>query len=126
VYVLRFGLTLGCRVGPRDLTRRDSGVDPSHLAVKRTYLLMDLFARCGGMTRGFVDSGRFTPVFAVECDQDAAATYAANFGDDHVRAVPIEEIEEFPEVDGAGVAKKIDAFVVGLLAPRRRPRPRNS
>jgi DNA (cytosine-5)-methyltransferase 1 len=69
------------------------------VAVKRTYLLMDLFAGSGGMTRGFVESSRFSPVFAVECDQDAAATYGANFGDDHVRAVPIEEIEQFPEVD---------------------------
>ena len=45
---------------------------------------VDLFAGCGGMTRGFVDSGRFESVFAVDFDPDAAATYAANFGDAHV------------------------------------------
>ena len=43
---------------------------------RRRYLLMDLFAGCGGMTRGFVDTGRFDPIFAVEADVDAAATYA--------------------------------------------------
>ena len=43
--------------------------------------LVDLFAGCGGMTRGFEDSGAFRSVFAVEFDRDAAATYAANFGD---------------------------------------------
>jgi hypothetical protein len=69
------------------------------VAEKRTYLLMDLFAGCGGMTRGFVDSGRFKPIFAVEFEPDAAATYAANFGDDHVHALPIEEVEHFPAVD---------------------------
>jgi len=69
------------------------------VAEKRTYLLMDLFAGCGGMTRGFVDSGRFKPIFAVEFDPDAAATYSANFGADHMRAEPIETVKEFPEVD---------------------------
>jgi DNA (cytosine-5)-methyltransferase 1 len=60
---------------------------------------MDLFAGCGGMTRGFVDTGRYTPVFAVEFDIDAAATYAANFGASHVHAIPIERIDAFPKVD---------------------------
>jgi DNA (cytosine-5)-methyltransferase 1 len=69
------------------------------VALTHTYTLMDLFAGCGGMTRGFVDSGRFTPMFAVEFDPDAAATYAANFGPEHVHPVPIEEIKRFPEVD---------------------------
>lgn len=50
------------------------------------------------MTRGFVDSGRFRPRFAVEGDPDAAATYAANFGD-HVVAVRIEAVDSFPAVD---------------------------
>jgi DNA (cytosine-5)-methyltransferase 1 len=63
------------------------------------YTLMDLFAGCGGMTRGFVDTGRYNPIFAVEFDLDAAATYAANFGEEHVRAMPIEQVDAFPRVD---------------------------
>jgi DNA (cytosine-5)-methyltransferase 1 len=58
---------------------------------------MDLFAGCGGMTRGFVDSGFYEPVFAVEWDADAAETYSANFGN-HVFTGPIEDVESFPEV----------------------------
>ena len=60
---------------------------------------MDLFAGCGGMTRGFVDTGRYEPVFAVEMDADAAATYAANFGADHVVTDKIENVETFPKAD---------------------------
>ena len=60
---------------------------------------MDLFAGCGGMTRGFVDTGRFTPVFAVEMDKHAAATYATNFGTDHVVSDKIEAVEQFPAAD---------------------------
>lgn len=65
---------------------------------------MDLFAGCGGMTRGFVDTHRFDPVFAVEMDESAAATYAANFGDHLARdpaghLLPIESVGQFPEVD---------------------------
>ena len=51
------------------------------------YTLMDLFAGAGGMTRGFVDTGRFDPVFAVEMDEHAAATYAANFGEELERII---------------------------------------
>lgn len=42
--------------------------------------LVDLFAGCGGMTRGFVETGRYKPVAAVEIDRMAAKTYGANFG----------------------------------------------
>jgi DNA (cytosine-5)-methyltransferase 1 len=59
---------------------------------------MDLFAGCGGLTRGFLDSRKYRPVFAVEWDEDAAATYKANFGD-HVFNGPIERVEAFPKVD---------------------------
>jgi DNA (cytosine-5)-methyltransferase 1 len=62
------------------------------------YDLIDLFAGCGGMTRGFLDSGRFESVLAVECDSDAAETYRQNFGD-HVIEVPIEDVAVFREAD---------------------------
>jgi DNA (cytosine-5)-methyltransferase 1 len=59
---------------------------------------MDLFSGCGGLTRGFLDSRKYRAVYAVECDEDAAATYRTNFGD-HVFCGPIEQVEEFPKVD---------------------------
>lgn len=57
--------------------------------------LIDVFAGLGGMTAGFVSTDCFRPRFAVELEPDAAATYAANFGD-HVAARPIQEVECFP------------------------------
>lgn len=54
--------------------------------------MIDLFAGCGGMTQGFVNEG-FEPLLAVEWDQAAAATYAANFGEDHVVAGDIAEVK---------------------------------
>jgi DNA (cytosine-5)-methyltransferase 1 len=87
---------------------------PEDLVRKRTYdrnvaaarhRMIDLFAGCGGMTRGFVDTGRFEPVLAVEMDPSAAATYAANFvpegvrADQHVIMERIENVDEFPGVD---------------------------
>ncbi|HMN42262.1 MAG TPA: DNA cytosine methyltransferase [Phycisphaerales bacterium] len=59
---------------------------------------MDLFAGCGGMTWGFRETGKFTPVFAVELDPRAAETYEANFGA-HVEQKRIEDVEHFPAAD---------------------------
>jgi DNA (cytosine-5)-methyltransferase 1 len=67
--------------------------------------MIDLFAGCGGMTRGFVDTGRFDPVLAVEMDPHAAATYSANFvpsralADRHVLVTRVEQVQEFPRVE---------------------------
>ena len=69
------------------------------MAEPRLHRLMDLFAGCGGMTRGFVDTGLYEPVFAVEMDADAATTYAANFGAKHVVADKIENVDAFPRAD---------------------------
>jgi DNA (cytosine-5)-methyltransferase 1 len=63
------------------------------------YTLLDLFAGCGGMTRGFYDTDRFRTVRAVEMDPSAAETYGANFGFDHVMNWPIEGVRDFPQVD---------------------------
>ncbi|RYG29103.1 DNA cytosine methyltransferase, partial [bacterium] len=57
--------------------------------------VIDLFAGCGGMTRGFKDSGSFEPVQAVEFDPDAAETYGHNFGDEHVEPLSIDRVRNF-------------------------------
>jgi DNA (cytosine-5)-methyltransferase 1 len=56
--------------------------------------LIDLFAGCGGLSLGFARSG-FEPLWAVEADADAAATYAANFGA-CVHCGPIEQVVDVP------------------------------
>jgi DNA (cytosine-5)-methyltransferase 1 len=62
--------------------------------------VIDLFAGCGGMTQGFVNLG-FRPMLAVEWDLAAAATYAANFGEDHMFWGDIAELPDswVPEAD---------------------------
>lgn len=61
--------------------------------------LIDLFAGCGGLTQGFADAG-IVPVFAVERDPVAAATYAENFGNIvHVADIGALPQSEIPEVD---------------------------
>lgn len=63
------------------------------------YRLIDLFAGCGGMTRGFEDTGRFQSIFAVESDPRAAATYSRNFPAADVRVDRIEDVVDFPTAD---------------------------
>jgi DNA (cytosine-5)-methyltransferase 1 len=41
--------------------------------------LIDLFSGCGGMTRGFLDTGRFVSVWANDFNGSAMETYRANF-----------------------------------------------
>ncbi|ODU04064.1 MAG: hypothetical protein ABS81_11835 [Pseudonocardia sp. SCN 72-86] len=73
-----------------------------------TLRLVDLFAGCGGLTRGFLDANRdpeatsvFDVVAAVEMDRAAAATYAANYGRDHLLHGKIEDwpTEDIPDAD---------------------------
>jgi DNA (cytosine-5)-methyltransferase 1 len=65
--------------------------------------MIDLFAGCGGLTAGFLSTGVFAPVAAVEHDLAAAATYAANFGEDHVHWGGIEEWVASGKVPAADV-----------------------
>lgn len=46
--------------------------------------VVDLFAGCGGLTFGFHSTNRYRTVGAVELDLAAAATYAANFGEENI------------------------------------------
>lgn len=56
-----------------------------------THTMIDLFAGCGGLTAGFMSTGRFRSVAAVEFDLAAAATFAANFGEEHTHWEDINE-----------------------------------
>jgi DNA (cytosine-5)-methyltransferase 1 len=62
------------------------------------FTLIDLFAGCGGLTRGFEESHLFRSVFAVESDRDAAETWRQNFG---VRVFMgrVEKVEAYPQAD---------------------------
>ncbi len=62
--------------------------------------MIDLFAGCGGMTAGFASQG-FESRLAVEWDAAAAATFAANFGEEHLYCGDITKLDEslIPEVD---------------------------
>ena len=71
-------------------SRSPSTVNRTILAVSVRHTIMDLFAGCGGMTRGFVDSGRFERC-SRSSDHDAADTYRRNFGD-LVAQTPIEDV----------------------------------
>ena len=70
------------------------------LCVTAPLTMIDLFAGCGGMTQGFTQEG-FHSVLAVEWDLPSAATYAANFGESHIRWADIAGVpsEEIPQVD---------------------------
>jgi DNA (cytosine-5)-methyltransferase 1 len=63
-----------------------------------SYRIIDLFSGCGGMTRGFVECGRFQPICAVEVDRDAAETYRRNFGE-HVLERTIQNVIHVPQAD---------------------------
>jgi DNA (cytosine-5)-methyltransferase 1 len=83
------------------VSRVDSGRGEDHThgtpgGLRTTYRLIDVFAGCGGMTRGFIDSGRFESRFAVEMDKDAAETFRRNFGD-HVLAERIQDVPAWPQ-----------------------------
>jgi DNA (cytosine-5)-methyltransferase 1 len=62
--------------------------------------MIDLFAGCGGMTSGFA-AMKFTPALAIEWDLHAAATYAANFGEDHMlwRDIATVKSSQIPKAD---------------------------
>ena len=102
------GLLSRCRLrdetmtDPRTMVDRMEGGAPT---------VIDLFAGCGGMTQGFKDAG-FESIFAVEWDEEAAATYAAN----HDPEVNHTFCADIASVASADVPKA--NVVIGVLRAR--------
>lgn len=69
--------------------------DPFETSMKK-FRLIDLFCGCGGMTRGFMDTGRFQLVYANDNNQAAIESYKANFDPEgsHTDAGDIIELVE--------------------------------
>ena len=57
------------------------------------YNTVDLFAGCGGISKGFEDAN-FKSIYAVEIDPDSAATYSHNFKDAYVFHGDINELTD--------------------------------
>lgn len=53
--------------------------DDATMGSRKKYRLIDLFSGCGGMTRGFMDTGRFESVFANDFNRYAVESYRVNF-----------------------------------------------
>jgi DNA (cytosine-5)-methyltransferase 1 len=95
--------------------------------------VIDLFAGCGGLTAGLrqltAGDGQplYKPVLAVDLDEVALSTYAANFGDDHAVCEDIAEVSAHrvpsadvvvggPPCQGfSSIGKRDDADVRNLL-----------
>jgi DNA (cytosine-5)-methyltransferase 1 len=77
-----------------------------------TYNVVDLFSGAGGLTLGFKQAN-YNPIFGVEQDEDAAATYDRNFDsathlNKDIREVTKEEVEE--ALDGRTVHVLLAGF----------------
>lgn len=90
----------GCELGLDWRMQGPQRPSSAHLGSGRVPTTVDLFSGCGGLTAGFVSAG-FEPILAVEWDLFAAATYAANFDERHMRWADIDGVpsDEIPEAD---------------------------
>lgn len=104
----------------------DVGRPRMFLPVPQPLRMIDLFAGCGGITAGFIATGHYTPVAAIEHDLAAAATYAVNFGEDHVHWGDVEcwITGELPAADVIVGGPPCQGF--SNLGARRNRDPRNA
>lgn len=76
--------------------------------MKKRYNVIDLFSGCGGISKGFENTGRVNLVGAIDFDQAACNTYKLNFPNTKVICGDINDIS----VDSTGF-KNIDIIIGG-------------
>ncbi len=85
------------------------------------YTCIDLFCGAGGMTLGFTSAG-FSPLFALDNNPWAVATYNRNFGA-HAICADIQKVREFPSAQVIVGGPPCQGF--SLLGERLPSDPRN-
>ena len=92
---------------------------------------IDLFAGCGGLSKGFMDAG-FNIIVGVDNDQAALNTFALNHNGAKALNADLSKQETFDEIKKIADGKSIDVIIAGppcqgfsLTGPRDFDDPRN-
>ncbi|MBQ9081953.1 MAG: DNA cytosine methyltransferase [Clostridia bacterium] len=92
---------------------------------------IDLFAGCGGLSRGFMDAG-FNIIVGVDNDQAALNTFARNHNGAKPLNADLSKQETFDEIKRIAGEREIDVIIAGppcqgfsLTGPRNFDDPRN-
>ena len=93
--------------------------------------VIDLFAGCGGLSKGFMDAG-FEIIVGVDNDQAALNTFAKNHNGAIALNADLSKQETFDEIVRIAGDKSIDVIIAGppcqgfsLTGPRNFDDPRN-
>lgn len=73
---------------------------------------IDLFAGCGGLSKGFMDAG-YDILIGVDNDDAALLTFKRNHGDSEVLNADLSEPETFNKIDHIIKRRKVDVVIAG-------------
>jgi DNA (cytosine-5)-methyltransferase 1 len=79
---------------------------------KKPLTAIDLFAGCGGLSRGFMDAG-FNILVGIDNDDMALKTFRHNHGNTFTINADLSKAETFKQIDKAIVGQKIDVIIAG-------------
>ncbi len=92
---------------------------------------IDLFAGCGGLSKGFMDAG-FNIIVGVDNDQAALNTFKLNHPGSEILNADLSRRETFDEIKRITGKRSIDVIIAGppcqgfsLTGPRNFDDPRN-
>jgi len=93
--------------------------------------VIDLFAGCGGLSRGFMDAG-FTVLLGVDNDMMALNTFQRNHGNAIALNADLSEADTYEKMDDLLIGRRVDVIIAGppcqgfsLTGPRKFDDPRN-